>query len=453
MSSKCKPGLYDGSGVLLASVSGNDIVYAVVFGQGCTLQIDVGGETMTVTKCSDREENCSTNMVDRANQIKRCTLKMKTLQGQLAHVQTELEEIGVQRVGEELVELIKLRGKQKAKLDVLGSCGEATVPIKQTVRVEAIVLVLDKLYQLSFFSQTVMYRKIPLQAEVIVKLPQVVELRTTSLSAWQSEQIVGTYEATVGSRLGSDTGYLNEPYGVDVSGDNVFVSNHQSHTVSVYRRDGSFVRTIGSGPGSGNGQLNLPTGIAVAGEQLFVADRCNDRVCVFSKDDGAFVRVIGDGLGSAEGLAVSGNHLFVTECYNHRVSVFSLDGGFIRHFGSERLVYPRGVAVAGDLVFVTDTHYGVSTFSADGSFVRVFGSRGSIDGFFSPFDVAVAGDRVFVADWNTNSVLVYQLDGKFVRQFGNQGVRRGQLCPWGIAVADGRVYVSDVHNHRVQVFI
>jgi DNA-binding beta-propeller fold protein YncE len=65
-----------------------------------------------------------------------------------------------------------------------------------------------------------------------------------------------------------------------VMGDRVFVSDGGNQRVSVHQLDGTFVRSIGS-EGAGNGQFDDPYGVAVAGDRLYVADSCNDRVQVF----------------------------------------------------------------------------------------------------------------------------------------------------------------------------
>jgi hypothetical protein len=458
--------------VLLVAMPGHESVETKVFGQECTLRVDADGETLTATRwvhTTNRDEKCRTFVADRANQIERRKLDRAALHqditDKLDGLEDEYQDIDDKSVGKELADLIALRGKHKAELKVLEGFDEVTVPFERRSQGESVVLGLEKLVQVSFFTHSVMYRKGPLEPEA-VQLLDVVESHTTLLSAWQAEQIDGTYVSTIGSGPGSGNGQLNKPLGVAVSGDCVFVGDRDNHRVNVYGRDGSFVRSIGSGPGAGDGELNRPTGVAVAGDHLFVSDCMNDRVCVFSKGNGTFVRAIGYGEGSDEGqldgvqdLEVSGDHVFVVEHRNHRVSVFGVDGGFVRVIGSEgsgdgELQGPIGVAVADDLVFVTDDNHRVSVFRTNGSFVRVFGSQGSGNGEFEfPRGAAVVGDRVFIVDAGNRRVSVHQLDGTFVRAFGSEGAGNGQFdAPDSIAVAGDRVYVSDRTNQRLEVF-
>ena len=126
--------------------------------------------------------------------------------------------------------------------------------------------------------------------------------------------------------------------------------------------EGKFVRTWGSN-GSGQGQFNYPYGITVSGQEVYVSDCHNHRVQVFSKD-GTFLRLFGSqGSGQGQfnrpyGITVSGQEVYVSDWWNHRVQVFSKDGTFLRLFGSEgsgqgQFNYPSGITVSGQEVYVS----------------------------------------------------------------------------------------------------
>ena len=126
----------------------------------------------------------------------------------------------------------------------------------------------------------------------------------------------------------------------------------------------AFVKAWG-GPGSGPGRFNDPTGIAVSGNAVFVADSRNGRIQVFDLD-GNFKRLFGrpgkalGELGRPMNITIAGGELYVAEYFNDRVQVFALDGRPLRAIGSAgvgpgQFKAPGGVAVApnGDF-FVTD---------------------------------------------------------------------------------------------------
>lgn len=91
-----------------------------------------------------------------------------------------------------------------------------------------------------------------------------------------------------------------------------------------------FLRTIGSGLGSGPGQMNQPI-VPYLDEEtgfLYIADYSNNRVQIFNKDTGAYIRQIGGG-------GVGGN---------------------VTGLGADALNGPRGICIDGPsgLLFIAD---------------------------------------------------------------------------------------------------
>lgn len=115
-----------------------------------------------------------------------------------------------------------------------------------------------------------------------------------------------------------------------------FVVSQSRGCVLVCDQDGSVQRTIGS-YGRGNGLLNHPRRIALHGELLFVANTGNNRISMFNKATGAFVRSCGgygDGDGQFQnpvGVAVSAaGEVFVGDYALHRVQVNAHLSSFLR---------------------------------------------------------------------------------------------------------------------------
>ena len=119
--------------------------------------------------------------------------------------------------------------------------------------------------------------------------------------------------------------------------------------------EGVFLRQWGSQV-SGEGKFENPSGMCVRGEEVFVCDYSNHRIQVFARD-GSFVRQWGShGSGhgqfdSPSGVAVSKGEVFVSDSENHRIQVFGVDGSFTRQWGtrgSEQGEFncPVGVAVS-----------------------------------------------------------------------------------------------------------
>jgi DNA-binding beta-propeller fold protein YncE len=467
------PGLYDCRGLLLVAVPGHNNTNAKIFDQEYTLQVQPGGNTLTITRwvrSDNLEDRCRIFVEKRANETKRRKRDMQALQGDILAKLAEFEDEYLDTEPSEIIkgglpDLLVLRGKHKAELKELESYADVKVAITETRKGESVELPLKELVQLDFFEEPVVYLHGPLVAAA-VQITEVVEKLVVPLSAWQAEQIGGTYVSTMGLGHGSGDGQL-KPNGMVVSDDSVFVVEFENHRVSVFsRRSGDFVRKFG-GEGAGDGQLRHPCGLAVSGEHVFVADTANNRISVHTKQ-GVFVRTIGNGKGSDAGqlnepmgVAVSGEQLFVVDTRNHRLSVFTVGGGFISSFGTPgvdlgQLRNPIGVAVTDNMVFVADqANHRISVFRHDGGFVRVFGSEGAGNGQFrNPTGMCVAGDRLFVTDLNNHRVSVHRLDGTFVREFGAEGVGDNQFRqPGAVVVAGDRLFVADLSNRRVQVFL
>ncbi len=80
---------------------------------------------------------------------------------------------------------------------------------------------------------------------------------------------------------------LGGPYGVAISGNNLYVTQSTKNSVSAFDitvpTAAAYLGTWGGVKGAGNGQLNRPLGIAVDGAGLiYVDDYGNGRISVFN---------------------------------------------------------------------------------------------------------------------------------------------------------------------------
>ncbi|MEE8265305.1 MAG: NHL repeat-containing protein, partial [Acidiferrobacterales bacterium] len=249
---------------------------------------------------------------------------------------------------------------------------------------------------------------------------------------------------------GPAPGQFNDPTGIAIAGNEVFVSDARNGRIQVFDLDGKFKRQFGS-KGDGPGQLGRPMNLTIAGDELYVADYWNDRIQVFGLD-GTPHRLIGRaGSGPGEfdapgGVAVAANgDLFVVDFYNQRVQHLRADGSFIKQWGETGEIgvwagqfnYPTDVVLAADgTLFVADG-YGdrVQVFATTGRFLRKWGGPFAMN-IFGPFNgwfttvTSIALDRqgnVFVADFYNNRVQKFAPDGTFLTAFGESGQGPGQF--------------------------
>ena len=217
--------------------------------------------------------------------------------------------------------------------------------------------------------------------------------------------------------------------------------------------------------GSGPGQFNDPTGIAVTADEVFVADARNSRIQVLDKQ-GNFLHAFGtERLGRPMNLAIVDGKLYVPDYFEDVIYVFTLGGELLRAIeADDGLNSPGGVAVRPDgSLLVADTYaQRIVHLTPDGKVLASWGGTGIDAGDFNyPTDVAIAPDGGFyVADGYNDRIQQFGSDGQFIRKWGGPfGMNIfGPFKGWfttatSIAVGpDGAVYVADFYNDRIQKF-
>ena len=231
------------------------------------------------------------------------------------------------------------------------------------------------------------------------------------------------------------------PWGVAVSDSGDLYVSLVSGCIEVFNESGSKVRTIGSG-GSGDGQFNNPIGIALQGDVMYVADTWNNRIQKLTLS-GTFISKFGS-KGSGDGMLSSpygvcvdhDGRVFVSDSGNSRVSIFSEDGSFLYHIGdsSNKLGHPWGLAFdpSGNLHVADHRLKRVKVFSPRGDYITEYG-RGQLD---AAMYIAINEEGYsFVSDGNTLSIL----DPQHKRIF-----RTENIDSRGVALdKDGHIYVTN----------
>ena len=277
---------------------------------------------------------------------------------------------------------------------------------------------------------------------------------------------------------GVGQGQFNDPTGIAIAGNEVFVSDARNGRIQVFGLKGRFLRSFGK-PGDGPGELSRPMNLTVRGGALYVAEYFNDRIQVFSLD-GTPVRIIGRaGSGPGEfnapgGAGVDGaGAVYVADFYNHRIQKLTGEGTFIRQWGAGAqrtplpgssgvsFSYPTDVALAADgRLYVADGYNDrVQVFNSDGTFSHKWGGpfaaniSGPFNGWFATVTGIAIGPKgnIFVADFYNGRIQKFNPGGTFLTSFGRRGDGKGELrFPIAVSVApDGAVFVADYGNNRI----
>ncbi len=220
--------------------------------------------------------------------------------------------------------------------------------------------------------------------------------------------------------------------------------------------------------GGGPGQFDEPSGIAVSSNQVFVADAHNRRIQVFDRQ-GRFQRTFGqEVLQRPMNLSWRRGRLYVADFFADAIFVFDAHGRLqTRISAADGLHNPGGVDAFPDgTLLVADTyHHRVIQLSEAGRVLQSWGRQGqngSRAGQFSyPTDVAIRPDGGFyVADGYNDRIQQFAPDGSFLRKWGGPfGANLfGPFKGWFATVTsvalgpDGRVVAADFYNDRVQHF-
>ena len=212
---------------------------------------------------------------------------------------------------------------------------------------------------------------------------------------------------TFGSR-GDSPHQMNGPKGIatDDSG-NIYVSSR--HKLQKFTSTGELIKCVGR-KGGKEGEFDDPRGLTLRDNLVYVSDRNNHRIQVFDLDLN-FVRSIGSrGSGRGEFNAphdvkfdTAGN-MYVAEWGNERVQVMDSSGRFIREFGRGKLSGPSGLLIADKYVYVSDINGDcIVVYETSGQYVTSFGGRGQNEGEFrSPYCITSCVDGfMHVCDyWN-----------------------------------------------------
>ena len=221
---------------------------------------------------------------------------------------------------------------------------------------------------------------------------------------------------TFGSR-GDSPDQMEYPAGIATDDtDNIYVSSE--HKLQKFTSSGELIECIGR-EGSKEGEFNDPRGVTLYDNQVYVCDSNNHLIQVFDLDLN-FVRSIGSrGKGRGEFGAphdvqfdTAGN-MYVAEYGNGRVQVMDTSGQFIRSFGQEgegKLRRPSGLHIIDKYVYVSD--WGgcfIVVYETSGQFVTLFGRPGCNEGEFSgPFCITSCADGfIHVCDYRNKRVQIF----------------------------------------------
>ena len=213
---------------------------------------------------------------------------------------------------------------------------------------------------------------------------------------------------------------MEGPWGIDIEGSRVYVTQNRGHCVYVYSLEGKLLNQIGS-EGAGEGEFKYPQGLSVD----------------------------------------SGHSVYVCDNGNCRVQVFYFDGKkyhYLMEIGQRgSLTWPRDVYAKHAFVYILDSMSPcLQVWTKDGSFVKKLLTTGPGKDVDSPmFFTLDDGGNILVSDCGHSVIAVFRPNGEPLTFVGCIGEGLGCLNkPKGICLLPdgGVVCVDDKRYPMLQVF-
>jgi DNA-binding beta-propeller fold protein YncE len=217
---------------------------------------------------------------------------------------------------------------------------------------------------------------------------------------------------------GQDILGLNHPKGiaVDDSG-NIWITDCYQSKVKKYDGQGNYISTIGK-HGNKAGEFNQPTGIAISGNEIYVVDHLNDRVQVFNKT-GAFIRQFGNNcLKQPAGIAIRNSEteklVYVCDSQNDRIVIFDTTGNLVNSIDSLGLDKPWDICFDNNNnLYIADVYNNrVIELDPWHNKLLTFGIHGQEAGQFKlPQGLAVSpdGKYLYVADTHNDRLQRFKM--------------------------------------------
>ncbi|KAI6647348.1 Cell surface protein [Oopsacas minuta] len=209
---------------------------------------------------------------------------------------------------------------------------------------------------------------------------------------------------------------MDQPAGICVKQNVVYVIQHSSNRLNVYSTEGKLIQSIG-GRGKKKMKFDKPKGLAVSPtmDMIYIADFDNNRVQCLNLNL-TFNSCI-DNIYGARDIVLTSGEIVVLSCRNPCVAFYSYSHQLIR----EIIPWGKGTSVTLPHFFILDRSF-----------------------------------NILISDYRSHCICVFSNGGDFIHGIGREGREMGEFIkPRGIALDfEGRIIVvSQNPNHCIQIFL
>lgn len=243
-------------------------------------------------------------------------------------------------------------------------------------------------------------------------------------------------------------GGLDLPRGIAISGSNIFVTQKDTGTVSLYSDSGTTLNP------SLITNLNRPAGIAVSGSTLFVVNNgsgsaaANGSIGAYTTSGTTINSALVSGLSNPKSVAVSGSYIYIAVAgaglNSGYVAKYTTSGELVNASLISGLVDPKGIAIVGDSIFVSNSNTKISKYTIGGELV----SSTLVTGLQNAYGLAAVGSDLYVTNQASGRIGKYTTSGATI----NASLITGLVAPQGLSLsqvpisAGGTYYTNNVGN-------
>ena len=279
------------------------------------------------------------------------------------------------------------------------------------------------------------------------------ERRSSQLSPLKGDQkILGMHiERVTPKFVGCNRGKENQDLykastvDVDITTSDIYVADTYNHCIKVFNKDGTFKFLFGR---KSPGKLEYPFGLCISGKQVYVGEKVNGKIKAYELGGQFLKEITGDGTKRGQykflwGIAADSENgdIYACDNENDRIQVYSRNLEF-RHTvigpgRSGNVTGPVDVKVRSMMVVVLDqgdpcVHY----FDKQGmklwSMVEFKEAKVSMAPQCFTFDIE---DNILITDAATHTIRIFTPKGELYVAIGKKGERAGEfLSPTGIAL-------------------
>ena len=212
-------------------------------------------------------------------------------------------------------------------------------------------------------------------------------------------------------KTGSGKGEFMNPRGItfDKIQNKVYVCDSSNHRIQVFDTNGKFLNSFG------DVQLQNPFGICVSKDFVFVTDRVKNCVTKFALE-GIFKNRF-DGtkqFSNIRGINCCDSFLYICDGSYQKILVFDLNLNYIKDFGSGKIRSPIDVSIHSDRIYIlSQSMSSIYCYSKDCTFQKVI----ELTGEDKPITLAL-----FMVIDPKGNFLISDLSNQEIRIFSPQGI-------------------------------